>query len=100
VDITPYHTEMAAWRASELGIPMVRSASSGQSAVFDAKGRLISSANSLGPAAPAMRSRVPIGRIATLFSTFGDGGIGVLALLILAFSFTRLCQSSISESKS
>jgi apolipoprotein N-acyltransferase len=89
VDITPYHTEMAAWRATELGIPIVRSASSGQSAVFDAKGRLIASSNSFGPASPAMRSRVSIGRIATLFGTFGDGGIGGLALLILAFSFLR-----------
>jgi apolipoprotein N-acyltransferase len=100
VDISPYHTEMAAWRASELGIPMVRSASSGQSAVFDAKGRLIASSNSFGSDAPAMRSRVPIGRIETLFSKYGDAGIGGLALLLLVFLFMRRQQSSVSTSAS
>jgi apolipoprotein N-acyltransferase len=89
VDITPYHAEMAAWRSSELGIPMVRSASSGQSAVFDAKGRLVASSNSFGGDAPTMRARVQVGRIATVFGKVGDAGTGVLAVLVLAFSVLR-----------
>jgi apolipoprotein N-acyltransferase len=65
------HLEMAAFRAIENGTPMLRAASFGTSAAFDAYGRLLASADHV-MGAPVLVADVPVGRVPTLYPFVGD----------------------------
>jgi apolipoprotein N-acyltransferase len=65
------HLEMAAFRAIENGTPMLRAASFGTSAVFDAYGRLLASADHVA-GAPVLVADVPVGHVPTLYPFVGD----------------------------
>jgi hypothetical protein len=66
------HFEMAAFRAIENGVPLVRPASSGISSAVDAWGRLLGMADDFAAGSRTMIAQVPIGHIRTLYATTGD----------------------------
>jgi apolipoprotein N-acyltransferase len=65
------HFEMAAFRAIENGVPLVRAASSGISGAFDAWGRVMGEADHFSGAA-TMVAQVPLGNVATVYPRTGD----------------------------
>lgn len=85
-DITPYHTAMAAWRARELGLPIVRAVSSGESAVFDSDGHVVTHQRTVVRGDSPMRALAPIGRHGTLYGITGDALTAAAALLGLALA--------------
>lgn len=66
------HAQMAAFRAVENGIPIVRAAASGVSGAFDAWGRVLGIADYFAPGDRTMTAQVPIGRTWTLYPIVGD----------------------------
>lgn len=77
----PYqHLVSARLRAVEEGLPMIRAANTGVSAVIDAYGRTLASLDMMQEG--IIDHRLPPARQATPYSLFGDGVLlGVLALL-------------------
>jgi len=74
------HLAMAQFRAIEVGLPVVRSANNGISAIIDAHGRIRASLdlNARG----ALDADLPDSGPKTLYSSTGDGVFGVLLLLL------------------
>lgn len=87
----PYqHFAQARMRAIEQGIPLVRAANTGISAIVGAKGRIKS-------ALPLLKSGVIDGRLPgrlprTLYGTYGDWTYGLLAVLALVLSLFGKCN--------
>lgn len=78
----PYqHFAQARVRAIEQGLPLVRSANTGISAVIDSKGRIV---NSLGLGEPGfIDAPLPAADNPTVFSYFGDGPVIVLLVFVI-----------------
>lgn len=85
-DITPYHTAMAAWRSRELGLPMIRAVSSGDSAVFDAGGHVVTHQRTVVRGDGPMRALALVGRRRTLYGATGDALGAVVSLVGLAIA--------------
>ena len=66
------HVQMAAFRAIENGVPLVRPASSGLSTAFDQWGRVVGVADYFAPGDRTMVAQVPLGRVRTLYARTGD----------------------------
>jgi apolipoprotein N-acyltransferase len=66
------HMQMAAFRAIENGVPMVRPAASGISSAIDPWGRVLAVADYFGDGDRTMTAQVPIGRAWTLYPRIGD----------------------------
>ena len=78
----PQHLAQARMRALEEGLPVLRSTTTGISAVIDAGG-VVRQSILMGEAA-ALEGRSPVARAPTLFSRFGNAlPLGWAALLIL-----------------
>ncbi len=80
------HMEMAAFRAIENGMAIVRAAASGVSSVFDPWGRTLASVDFFAPGDRTMTAQVPIGGVATLYARTGDlfGWLCVAAAVLSA----------------
>jgi apolipoprotein N-acyltransferase len=70
--IKDLHFQMAAFRAIETGVPLVRAAASGISAAFDPWGRLLGVSDYFAPGDGTMTVQVPMGGIRTLYGRTGD----------------------------
>jgi apolipoprotein N-acyltransferase len=84
----PYqHLQQARVRAIEEGLPLVRAANTGVSAVIDPAGRII---RSLGLGAEGvLDSALPQPLPPTLYTRFGDGPAGLMVLAALALLLER-----------
>jgi apolipoprotein N-acyltransferase len=71
-DIDPWHTQMAAFRAIEEGLNLVRHTSGGLSMATDAKGRVLARMDHYTSTERAMVSVVPTRGTRTLYSRAGD----------------------------
>jgi len=78
------HLAMARMRSAELGLPMVRVATTGISAVIDPYGRLVTH---IGYDVSGWRDAVIKGRTQTLYSRWGESGFVFLLIVILGLSF-------------
>ena len=86
VGIDPMHADMAAFRAVENGMAVVRQADEGLSIVIDAYGRTLATAHADDDAGNAMRVQVPTAGTTTLYAQIGDmiGLISVALFLVFA----------------
>ncbi len=78
------HLAMARMRSAELGLPMVRVATTGISAVIDPYGKLVTS---MGYDARGWRDAVIKGRTQTLYSRWGESGFLLLLMMVLGLGF-------------
>jgi apolipoprotein N-acyltransferase len=71
-EVKNVHVQMAAFRAIENGVPLVRPAASGISSAFDPWGRVLSVSDYWAPGDRTMTAQVPMGRVWTLYPLIGD----------------------------
>jgi apolipoprotein N-acyltransferase len=71
-EIKNIHAQMAAFRAIENGVSLVRPASSGVSSAFDPWGRVLGIADSFAPGDRTLTVQLPVGRVPTLYARTGD----------------------------
>ena len=88
----PQHLAQARLRATEEGLPVVRSTPTGISAVIDADGRLLASLPWRTPG--AIELPLPHAHAPTLFARFGNILPLALALFLGAFGFARRRRAS------
>ena len=90
----PYqHFAQARMRAIEQGLPLVRAANTGISAIIDAKGRIVSSMPLL--AKGVLDSPLPKSLPSTIYGNLGDASFGIIAILsFILLSFHRYNLSS------
>ena len=86
IAIKHLHFQMAAFRAVENGVSLVRPAASGISTAIDPWGRVLAMADFFAPGDRTLTAQVPVGRIPTLYARIGDlfGWICSIGLLLLA----------------
>jgi apolipoprotein N-acyltransferase len=70
--IEDIHLWMAAFRAVENGIPVIRANSIGISAIVDPFGRVLARTDHSSPDAPVMVAQVPLQHVRTIYGTIGD----------------------------
>jgi apolipoprotein N-acyltransferase len=71
-EIKNIHAQMAAFRAIENGVSLVRPAASGISTAFDPWGRLLGLSDYFAPGDRTLTVQVPVGGIRTLYTATGD----------------------------
>ena len=71
-EIKDIHFQMAAFRAIENGVPLVRAAASGLSSAFDPWGRVLGVSDYFAAGDRTMTVQVPMGRVPTLYARTGD----------------------------
>ncbi len=81
------HLQQARLRAIEEGLPIVRAANTGISAVIDPLGRVVTSLG-LGVEG-VLDSRLPVAASSTFYSRYGDVPIGALTMLSIVAVLTR-----------
>ncbi len=89
----PYqHLDQARFRAIEQGVPLLRAANTGVSAVIDPAGRVVASLplNEAG----FLDHSVPAAMGPTWYSKMGDWPVGVALLAVLAFAFLKRKQKT------
>lgn len=92
----PYqHLDQARFRAAEQGLPLVRAANTGVSAVIDARGRVLASLP-LGTAGQLVAD-LPGARRPTLYAATGDGPVAGLVLVLLAGLWWRARRNPIAN---
>jgi len=90
--IDPLHTQMAAVRAIEAGLSIVRSTRFGLSAAIDGHGRLRAWHSSFEGGDRVLMATLPAIRVQTIYGSLGDWpmlGFAVVLLLVLAHGMTR-----------
>jgi apolipoprotein N-acyltransferase len=83
--IDPMHATMAAYRAIENGITIVRQADNGLSAVIDPYGRIVASMDHFISGERVFIAQVPVGRVTTIYAYTPDlfAWLAVLGLLVI-----------------
>jgi apolipoprotein N-acyltransferase len=71
-DIKDLHAQMAAFRAIENGVPLIRAAASGMSTAVDPWGRVLGVSDYFGPGDRTLVVQVPMGGVRTLYARTGD----------------------------
>ena len=71
-EVKDVHVQMAAFRAIENGVSLVRPAASGLSSAVDPWGRVLGMSDHFSARDGTMIAHVPIGHISTLYATTGD----------------------------
>jgi apolipoprotein N-acyltransferase len=87
--IDPMHAHMAAYRAIENGVTIVRQADNGLSVVIDPYGRTVASMDHYIPGERVLVAQVPVGQVSTLYSYTPDwfawlAILGLVTLIIVA----------------
>lgn len=95
--INPFHTEMAVLRGIENGSSIVRSARDGLSGIYDAYGRAKGTLDSFESNDGVLVSSVPVTKLDTLYTQFGNWFIGFV-FLYLSISMVRIFYFVIKNS--
>jgi apolipoprotein N-acyltransferase len=87
--IKTIHFQMAAFRAVETGVPIVRAAASGISTAVDAWGRVLAVGDYFARGDGTTTAQVPVGRVRTMYGRIGDSFawlciVGVIALALMS----------------
>jgi apolipoprotein N-acyltransferase len=94
-EIKEIHVQMAAFRAIENGVSLVRPAASGISSAFDPWGRVLGVADYFAPGDGTLTVQVPLGRVPTLYARTGD----LFAWLCVAGLAVALGIAAVSRSR-
>jgi apolipoprotein N-acyltransferase len=94
-EVKDVHFQMAAFRAIENGVPLVRAASSGLSSAFDPWGRVLGVADYFAAGDRTLTVQVPMGRVPTLYARTGD----LFAWLCIATLVTALGIAAVAPAK-
>lgn len=89
--IDPVHTEMAAFRAVEGGMNVIRSTRFGRSAAIDSYGRMRAWQSSFEEPAPVLLAALPTTGVTTVYEHIGDTWL-LLALLGVVAVRVRACR--------
>jgi len=100
--IDPIHAHMAAYRAVENGVSLVRQADNGLSEVVDPYGRVLASMDHFNNTARVMVANVPVQRAFALYPYIGDlfawlAMIGFVVLLVVAIIQRRRDKRALKE---
>ena len=71
-EVKDLHFRMAAFRAVETGVPMIRAATSGLSSAFDPWGRVLGLSDYFSAGDRTMTVQLPVGGVRTLYAKTGD----------------------------
>ncbi|HSH05732.1 MAG TPA: nitrilase-related carbon-nitrogen hydrolase, partial [Anaerolineae bacterium] len=93
---TPWHAEMAIFRAIENGFSLVRQTSYGLSLVTDYQGRILASVNQFTTDEPVMVAEVPLQGVRTIYGRWGDWFV-LLCLLLLVGGLTAVSLPTLLE---
>ena len=87
-EIKNLHVQMAAFRAIENGVSLIRPAASGISSAVDPWGRVLAVADYFAPGDRTMTAQIPGGRVWTMYPVIGDlfawSCVAVLVLTLTA----------------
>ena len=94
VEIDPIHTYMAAFRAIENGMSLVRQTEWGLSMAVDPYGRVLAQTDFFGATDRTLVAQVPVKHVTTIYSLFGSylewlAPIGLLLLVVRALTARR-----------
>jgi apolipoprotein N-acyltransferase len=96
-EIKSVHVQMAAFRAIENGMPLVRPAASGISSAFDPWGRVLGVADYFAPGDRTLTVQIPVGSVPTLYARIGDLFAWLcVAGLVVALGFATIGQGELT----
>jgi apolipoprotein N-acyltransferase len=92
--IDPMHAHMAAYRAIENGVTIVRQADNGLSVVIDPYGRTVASMDHYTPGERVLVAQVPVGQVNTLYAYTPDwfawlAILGLVTMIVIAIVQSR-----------
>lgn len=94
VEITPYHSNMAAFTAIQFGVSIIRSNGKGIVAFYDYQGKTLAKMNTFLSNSKIVYAEIPIRSTRTVYSTLGDI-IAYMSILFLIFiSGLRITRKS------
>jgi apolipoprotein N-acyltransferase len=103
-EIKDVHMQMAAFRAIENGVPLVRPAASGISSAFDPWGRVLSVSDFFAAGDRTMTAQVPLGHVPTLYARTGDlfawlcvAGLGAAVWITAVHRLAGLAVRAVEE---
>ena len=89
-EITPYHSQIAAFTAIQFGVYIVRSNGKGIAASYDYQGNVLARTNTLTSDSTINYSEIPVQSTTTLYSTLGDAFASIVILYLLIILVLRL----------
>lgn len=93
-EITPYHSNMAAFTAIQFGVSIVRSNGKGMVASYDYQGNVLTRINTLTSDKKINYSEIPIQSVTTVYSIIGDLFVYFCTVFLLIVAGFRIAKKT------